>query len=289
MKKIFLLSIIAALMIVARVGTAPAQEETTLRVSTFGRQISFIAATNSTHLQVMEAGQRVEPESLQVEAIDQVIVAFDVSDSMKYLLPEMIKHIKKSLPSQPNLPIMIATFGEDVKVLADFTTSRTTIENALGNVKAGKHLTRLYAAIRDFQQRAGARRTHLLLVTDGTDTTETKINVKALLAESHLTISYLYWGIGDASLAVDEPGYERAAKSALVKRAPNSLLSSVAQASGGDVMNFTDWKPVSQYFAQRFASGNYVYSLFWHTDNPERSVSVKEAGPQQTLIAQRTR
>src|SRR5689334_10869547 len=121
MKSRMMLILIAVLMLIAQASMASAQEETTLRVSTFGRQVSFIANTNNTRLQVMEAGQRVEPEDLKVEAIEQLIVAFDVSDSMKYLLPKMIKHIKKSLLAQPNLPIMIAAFSEEVNVLADFT------------------------------------------------------------------------------------------------------------------------------------------------------------------------
>lgn len=260
--------------------------EITVRVSTFGRQASFIADSQSLKPTVIEDGRQFAPESTEVETLEQIIVAIDVSDSMKYLLPDMVGHIKKAVEKQPAVPVMIATFGAQVKQLTSFTQSANELQQALGAVRAEKQSTCLYDSLATLIGIAGTRHTHILLVTDGTDTSNRAVNVRKLLKNSHVTISYLNWGYGDASLTVNEPGYQASSKkSKMVERTPNGLLAGIAQASGGDVVNFTSWKPVTQYFQQRFETGSYLYRIFWHTDNPERSFRVVNAEQQQQLLA----
>jgi hypothetical protein len=155
---------------------------------------------------------------------------------------------------------------------------------ALNNVHSCKQETRIFAAVQSLQKLAGNKRTHIILITDGTDTSQEKVNIRNMLVQAHTSISYINWGIGDTSKPVDEPGYQPTAKSGMVKINPNSLLAQFAQTSGGDVMNFTDWKAVSHYFQQRLNAGGFLYQLFWHTDNPERSFHIQTES-QQILLA----
>ncbi|MEW6736301.1 MAG: VWA domain-containing protein [Acidobacteriota bacterium] len=272
------------LLILISAACVQAQEEMTVQISTFARRAAFLSEDGSERFLVMEAGEQIAPESSESEQINQIILAIDNSDSMKYLLPDLVDHLEKTLPTQPSVPIMIATFNEKVEVLANFTTSKTTLQKALANISVSHQATKLFAALRTLQEYAKERYTHLIFITDGADTAQEKINIQEILSRSYTTISYVNWGYGDASLPVNEPGYRAAVKSSMVKTNPNSTLTALARASGGDVMNFTDWKPLKRYLQRRLNAGGFIYRLFWHTENPERAFQIISTARQTAQI-----
>jgi hypothetical protein len=257
-----------------------------IEVSTFARQENFISQKASLNLLIKEGDEEIVPETIDIKPIKQVIVAVDNSKSMKYILPNIIKQLKKVLSEKINLPTMITTFNEETEILSNFTTSVEQLKKSLDNIKISEKNTSLFKTIESLKNMAGDKITHLILITDGADTANQVINTKELLSSKSLTISYLNWGYGDSGATIDEPGYNSTnnGKSKIVKTNPSYSLSTIAKRSGGDVVNYRDWKTLEVYLSKAVNSGSYLYSLFWHTDNPIKSFYFTSKDKDKSLV-----
>lgn len=271
-----LLMAIALILVAACVTTVSAQDDDqlTVRVSTFARQHSFIDRERALKFKVMEGDAEVAPEQVEVKPIKKVIIAIDNSKSMKYLLPKLVKELARSLPKAIELPTMVVAFNERAEVMTDFTTSADAIKAAFQRIQCAPANTRLFEVIESVKELAGDHLTHLILITDGADTSQRVINIRALLDDARLTISYLNWGYADPSLIVDEPGYQANGKSRIIKVKPNHTLSLIAERSGGEVINLTSWKTMKSYVQVQLNAGSYLYSIFWHSENPARTFQI---------------
>lgn len=271
-------------------------EQFTLPV--FSRQAYVLCDRAMDRLQVVEAGFPVESTSTTIGPIEQIIIAIDTSVSMKHLIPTTPDNVRKSLPDQPPIPIMVAVFNEQVEVLCDFTTSHDVLDETLKKVHVSDRSTAIFEAIRTFQTYAQQKRTHLILLTDGADTTYRKVHVPEMLLSTNLVVSYLNWGYRDQKLHIDEPGANRQAldfpeteKSSKetsashskktsnhrVEVGPDDAVSIVSERTGGDVMNFVKWNELVDYLKRRLKMVGVLHQLSWKTENPECSFQILDS------------
>lgn len=170
-------------------------------------------------------------------------------------------------------------FSAQKAVLQDFTTSRTALDEALakeqrlwasGGTGDGtmKSTTDIYGTLLALSAMTQGKLTHFIVLTDGNDSVQQIVDVSRVL-NNDMVVSYLNWGYRSFSARVDE------ANAVIVTGGgarrmdiPNVTLRFLAERTGGDILNYDDWKKLSDYFKRRLGNAGALYRATWESNNP---------------------
>jgi hypothetical protein len=302
MKILVTLLLIAACLTASGVAISAQQPEGNNN-AIFTQKCAFLMGKDLSKPQVTESGKEVTAANLENEKIEQIIIAIDTSGSMRKIVPGIISHLESDLPN-PEVPIMVTTFNEQVEKLSDFTTSKNDLKSAFKKVHSTGNSTIVYNTIPQLEQFAGNHCTHIILITDGNETISNKVNIHEMLEKnSHVAISYICWAFGNTGIDTGERVQELDKKSKddkkedkdiaqlkkerkgkhIIELSPNPTLKSISFLSGGDVRYMKNWKEFSDYFTERLGNKSILYHLDWRTDNPERPYQVVDPDNGQVI------
>ncbi len=229
---------------------------------------------------VLEGGMRVPATVTQIKPIEQVVIVLDGSGSMVPIYPRIVEELRKALPSQMAVPTAIARFSMQKVMLQDFTTSRSTLDGALakeqqlwsgGGTNDGtmKSKTNIYGVLTALQEVIGDKMTHCIVVTDGNDSFTERIDLPRVTKEN-MVVSYVNWAYRSFSARVDEENAVLVTGSGSRRMdIPNVTLRFVARQTGGEVVNYDDWKAFGAYFKRRLSTPGALYRATWESTNPE--------------------
>lgn len=229
---------------------------------------------------VLEGGVRVNATVTQVKPVEQIVIVLDGSGSMVPIYPRIVEELRKALPSQLAVPTAIARFSAEKAFLQDFTTSRAALDQALvkeqqlwasGGLSDNtmKATTNIYGTLTGLADVAQAKLTHFIVVTDGNDSLNDRIDLSRIVNENTV-VSYLNWGYRSFSARVDEANAVVITGSGSRQMdIPNVTLRFVVRKTGGDILNYTDWKKFGDYFKRRLSTSGAVYQATWESMNPE--------------------
>ncbi len=229
---------------------------------------------------ILEGGLRVNATVTQIKPIEQVVIMLDGSGSMAPIYPRIVEELRKALPAQIGAPTAIVRFSAQKAFLQDFTASRAALDSALakeqqlwsgGGAKDDtmKATTNIYGALVELAEVAQGKLTHFIVVTDGNDSLNNRLDLSSIINEN-MVISYLNWGYRSFSARVDE---ENAVvingSGSRPMELPNVTLRFIARRTGGETLNYTDWKNFREYFKRRLSAAGALYQATWESMNPE--------------------
>ncbi|OYT69655.1 MAG: hypothetical protein CFK52_13255 [Chloracidobacterium sp. CP2_5A] len=229
---------------------------------------------------IFEGGARVNANVTQLKPIEQVVILLDGSGSMAPIYPRIAEELRRALPARIGAPTAIVRFSAQKTFIQDFTTSRAALESALANEQqlwAGsnpgddtmKATTNIYGTLVALAETAPDKLTHFIVVTDGNDSLNSRVDMARLVNEN-VVISYLNWGYRSFSARVDEKNaVVVAGNGSRAMEIPNVTLRFIAQRTGGDLLNYSDWKKFGEYFKRRLSAPGALYRATWDSMNPE--------------------
>ncbi|MFQ3583212.1 MAG: hypothetical protein SNJ67_09725 [Chloracidobacterium sp.] len=229
---------------------------------------------------ILEGGARVKATVTQVKPVEQVVIVLDGSGSMVPIYARIVEELRKALPSQTAVPTAIARFSAQKTFLQDFTTSRAALDEALvreqrlwssgGSGDATmKTTTDLYGVLAGLKDISQSKMTHFIIITDGNDSLNDRVDLSRLVGEN-MVVSYLNWGYRSFSARVDEANAVVITGSGSRKMdVPNVTLRFIVRKTGGDMVNYTDWKTFGSYIKRRLSQAGAVYQATWESANPE--------------------
>lgn len=291
--RLFKIVFFSALMLGAGLAAPVAAQNPADEFPTFKKEILVLGDRSGIQWQVSEVGFPVQSGSSEIGGIEQIIIAVDTSASMRKVSERIAKEIRKSLPENPTLPVKIVVFNERFDVLTPgFTLSREELGKALEKVRSTDRSTAIYTTTVKLKDFVGDKRTHLIVISDGEDTTVQFVKLPEVLANPNLIVSYFNWGFRDRKLDHNEPlrpeqkqYFEKLKKAGEGKEGdknkkrrievgPNDVLTVVAERSGGDIVNILKPEQLPDLLRPWLTVGGRLYRLTWTTQNPESSFQV---------------
>lgn len=250
------------------------------QMPTVKREEQILGDRAGAKYSVLEGGQRVTATVTQVKPVEQVVIVLDGSGSMVPIYPRIVEELRKALPAQMAVPTAIARFSAQKAMLQDFTTTRATLDTALAkeqqlwssggaNDNTMKVTTNLYGVLAELKALTQGKMTHFIVVTDGNDSLNERVDLRQILG-ADMVVSYLNWGYRSFSARVDEANAVVVTGSGSRNMdTPNVTLRFIAQRTGGDVLNYTDWKTFGAYVKRRLSTPGALYRATWESTNPE--------------------
>lgn len=287
MKQILVPALIVFLTVsVAKSQDIPSIERTALVIGQKGASLS-----------VIESGSVVTAHKENAGQIRKVIIAVDNSNSMTKVLPKISASISKSLPASLSVPVKIVVYNEQVQELSKFTTDTVELSRASSAIQPSRHKTSLLALLAYLHSSSEADGSHVILITDG-DAERGTYNSQKLAEEyaaKNIVLSYVNWRVrqkassaGNPAAADDVvstshdhifissvyrsgglvPKPSSDSQKGRIKFAPVLLLSTIANRTGGDVVDISDFSDLELYLKNRY-SEMFLYRLKWQSPNPE--------------------
>ncbi len=250
------------------------------QMPTMKREERILGDRAGANYGVLEGGMRVPATVTQIKPIEQVVIVLDGSGSMVPIYARIVEELRKALPSQMAVPTAIARFSMQKTMLQDFTTSRAALDGALakeqqlwssGGTNDGtmKSKTNIYGVLTALQEVIGDKMTHCIVVTDGNDSFTERIDLPRVVKEN-MVVSYVNWAYRSFSARVDEENAVLVTGSGSRRMdIPNVTLRFVARQTGGEVVNYDDWKAFGAYFKRRLTTPGALYRATWESANPE--------------------
>jgi hypothetical protein len=250
------------------------------QMPTIKREERLLGDRLGANYSVFEGGVRVKATVTPIKPIEQVVIVLDGSGSMTPIYLRIVEELRKALPAQIAVPTAIARFSVRKLMLQNFTTSRAELESALAreqqawsrggsNDNTMRSNTNLYGVLTELQEVIGDKMTHCIIVTDGNDSFNQRIDLPQVVKEN-MVVSYVNWAYRSFSARVDEE------KAVLVTGngsrrmdIPNVTLRFLARQTGGEVVNYDDWKAFGAYFKRRLSTPGVLYRATWESTNPE--------------------
>ncbi|MGQ9898416.1 MAG: hypothetical protein ACUVR8_12785 [Acidobacteriota bacterium] len=255
------------------------------QMPTVRREERILADRPATNYSVLEGGARVPATVTQVKPIEQVVIVLDGSGSMVPIYPQIVGELRKALPAQIAVPTAMVRFSLEKTVLQEFTTSRATLDSALAKeqqmwsgsatrdntMKSG---TNLYGSLAALHEIIGDKMTHCIVVTDGNDSLYKRVDLSRTIKEN-MVVSYVNWAYRSFSARVDEENAVLVAGSGARRMdIPNVTLRFLVRQTGGEIVNYDDWKAFSTYFKRRLSTPGVLYRATWESTNPEIPVTL---------------
>jgi hypothetical protein len=250
------------------------------QMPTMKREERILGDRAGANYSVLEGGMRVPATVTQIKPVEQVVIILDGSGSMVPIYPRIVEELRKALPAQMAVPTAIARFSMQKTMLQDFTTSRATLDGALakeqqlwssGGTNDGtmKSKTNIYGVLTALQEVIGNKMTHCIVVTDGNDSFTERIDLPRIIKEN-MVVSYVNWAYRSFSARVDEENAVLVTGSGSRRMdIPNVTLRFIVRQTGGEVVNYDDWKAFGAYFKRRLSMPGVLYRATWESTNPE--------------------
>lgn len=229
---------------------------------------------------VLEGGVRVANATVaQIKPIEQVVLVLDGSGSMTPVYARIVEELRKALPARPAVPTAIVRFSAQKSVLQDFTSSRAALDEALakeqnlwagGGVNDGtmKSTTDIYGTLSNLAAMTQGKLTHFIIITDGNDSLQQLVDLPRIATEE-MVVSYLNWGYRSFSARVDEANAVVVTGGGARRMdIPNVTLRFLAERTGGDVLNYDDWRQLNAYIKRRLSNAGALYRATWESNNP---------------------
>lgn len=168
----------------------------TLPVSVMDRDGRYVPNLRKEDFRIMEDG--IEHDVAFFSSVDKpfsVVLMLDTSRSTRFRLEEIHEAaITFIIQLRPNDRVMVVSFDNDIKVLADFTTDRHKLTRAIRDAHTGDG-TRLYDAVdlvinQRLPQVSG--RKAVVLFTDGVDTTSKRATYQSNVLDSEELDALIY-------------------------------------------------------------------------------------------------
>jgi VWFA-related protein len=168
----------------------------TIPVSVMDRDGRYVPNLNKEDFRLWEDG--VEQQVAFFSSVDKpfsVVLMIDTSGSTRFRL-EDIQDAAINFVNQlrPDDKVMVVSFNDDIRILADFTSDRARLQRAIRHADTGDG-TRLYDAvdmvINQQLSRVSGRKA-IVLFTDGVDTTSRRANYQSNVTDSEELDALIY-------------------------------------------------------------------------------------------------
>jgi len=168
----------------------------TIPVSVMDRDGRYVPNLNKEDFRLWEDG--VEQQVAFFSSVDKpfsVVLMIDTSGSTRFRL-EDIQDAAINFVNQlrPDDKVMVVSFNDDIRILADFTSDRARLQRAIRHADTGDG-TRLYDAvdivINQQLSRVSGRKA-IVLFTDGVDTTSRRANYQSTVTDSEELDALIY-------------------------------------------------------------------------------------------------
>ena len=168
----------------------------TIPVSVMDRDGRYVPNLNKEDFRLWEDG--VEQQVAFFSSVDKpfsVVLMIDTSGSTRFRL-EDIQDAAIDFVNQlrPDDKVMVVSFNDDIRILADFTSDRARLQRAIRHADTGDG-TRLYDAvdmvINQQLSRVSGRKA-IVLFTDGVDTTSRRANYESTVTDSEELDALIY-------------------------------------------------------------------------------------------------
>ncbi len=249
------------------------------QMPTVTREEYILADRAGSGYNIVESGVRVNATVTQLKPIEQVMLVLDGSNSMLPVYPRIVEEIRKALPARLAVPTAIVRFSAQKAVLQDFTSSRAALDEALAkeqslwadgsaNDRTMKSTTDIYGTLAGLNVMTQGRMTHVIIITDGNDSLQQVIDLPRVVPND-IVVSYLNWGYRNFSARVNEENAVVVTGNGSRRMdIPNVTLRFVAERTGGDVLNYSDWRQLNAYIKRRLSNAGVLYRATWESSNP---------------------
>jgi len=168
----------------------------TIPVSVMDRDGRYVPNLNKEDFRLWEDG--VEQQVAFFSSVDKpfsVVLMIDTSGSTRFRLEDIqdaaINFVRQLRPDDK---VMVVSFNDDIRILADFTSDRAKLQRAIQHAETGDG-TRLYDAvdmvINQQLSRVSGRKA-IVLFTDGVDTTSRRANYQSNVTDSEELDALIY-------------------------------------------------------------------------------------------------
>ncbi len=168
----------------------------TIPLSVMDRDGRYVPNLNKEDFRLWEDG--VEQQVAFFSSVDKpfsVVLMIDTSGSTRFRL-EDIQDAAINFVNQlrPDDKVMVVSFNDDIRILADFTSDRAKLRRAIQRANTGDG-TRLYDAVDMVINQQLSRisgRKAIVLFTDGVDTTSRRANYQSTVTDSEELDALIY-------------------------------------------------------------------------------------------------
>lgn len=207
-------------------------EEIKLNVLAFDEEGKFVDGVRAEDLVITESNVLHQPTSVR-RSPASVLIVMDTGGELRWVKSlEQTRLVANALVSalKPGDSAALIQYSDKPEIVAEWTTDKAEIRSAIGRTKFGRRSTFVKALelSRDFLAKSGLENKHLVLITDGTDSSanynDKRRTMRSLLS-SDVTVHVMSYGSLEAKDI--EPRTKGISKSPPPKAIPDEVAATL--------------------------------------------------------------